>query len=150
MLPAGAPPFVSVLMRLLFMLKLSAERVIVAGFVAAVPPLTVVVNSVLFTATNCAEADADSSPAIVMSPDFAGCSGVASADGENRRGGLAVDQGPVLLHIRSECMHIECNIAARRGAGCEGEKYGPSGHADGVRCDPDHAWNERRCPTQYR
>ena len=70
MLPAGAPPLVSVLMRLLFMLKLSAERVIVAGFVAAVPPLTVVVNSVLLTVTNCAEADADSSPAIVMSPDL--------------------------------------------------------------------------------
>jgi hypothetical protein len=132
------------------MLKLSAERVIVAGFVAAVPPLTVVVNSVLFTATNCAEADANSSPAIVISPDLPAIPVSLPLTEKIDEGGVAVDQGPVLLHIRSECMHIECNIAARRGAGCESEKYGPSGHADGVRCDPDHAWNERRCPTQYR
>src|SRR5437867_4949947 len=55
MFPAGAAPLVSALMfRLLVKLSISAVMVIVAGRVAAVPPFTVVLSSVLLSTTSLA------------------------------------------------------------------------------------------------
>ena len=84
MLPAGAPPLVSVVILLALKRKASVEMAIVAGFVAAVPPATVVLKSVLFKVTDRANIDVwpDSTDRDV--PGFAGRVGIAIANGENR------------------------------------------------------------------